>query len=186
MKQRIIQLRLLTVIQLKRFNFKLEKILKLRLNREQETKLELGKAIGILSALELRIKRVAEEKAAAMKNRFSAQHGFNEIRSYEFYILRLDKTKDALLEAAAKAELEVEKAREIFLEASRDRKVISNLKERQEKEYRRAMNLEEIKEIDDLSDKRYARNATAMNSAAAKYSTENDKEENAADEVVGL
>ena len=146
---------------MKRFNFKLEKILKLRLNREQETEIELGKAVGILSALELRIKNIVLEKVQAAKNRYSG--GLNEIRSYEFYILRLDQTKDALLEAAARAELEVEKAREIYLEASRDRKIISKLKERQEKEYRRNMNLEEIKIIDDISSGRTARNNIAVN-----------------------
>ena len=144
---------------MKRFNFKLEKILKLRENREHETEIELGKAIGILSALETRIKNVAEEKVKAAKSRFSGD--FNEIRSYEFYIWRLDKTRDALLSAAAQAELEVEKRREIYLEASRDRKIISKLKERQEKEYRRAVNLEEIKIIDDISGGVVARKATA-------------------------
>jgi flagellar FliJ protein len=135
----------------RRFNFKLEKILKLRENREREAELELGKAVGVLSALELRIKNIALEKMQAAEHRFSGGNDFYTIRSYDLYILRLDQTKDALLEAAARAELEVEKARAIYLEASRDRKVISKLKERQEKEYRRAMNLEEIKLIDDLS-----------------------------------
>jgi len=73
------------------------------------------------------------------------------MRNYDLYILRLDQTKEALLAAAARAELEVEKARLIFLEASRERKIMSKLKERQEKEYRRTMRLEEIKVIDDLS-----------------------------------
>ena len=144
---------------MKRFNFKLEKILKLRENREKETEIELGKAVGVLSALETRIKNVAEEKIQANVNRFSGN--FNQIRSYEFYIMRLDQTKDALLEAAARAELEVEKVREIYLEASRDRKIFTTLKERQEREYRRAVNLEEIKMIDDISGGRAARLALA-------------------------
>ena len=144
---------------MRRFNFKLEKILKLRLNRERETEIELGKRVGILAALELRIKNIAEEKVQAAKNRFSGS--FSQIRSYEFYILRLDQTRDSLLKEAALAELEVEKAREIYLEASRDRKILSKLKERQEKEYRRSVNLEEIKIIDDLSSGRVARRAVA-------------------------
>jgi flagellar FliJ protein len=145
---------------LRRFNFKLEKILKLRENRERETEIELGKAIGILSAIENKIKNVAEEKAVAVKNRFSGN--FNQMRAYEFYIQRLDKTRDTLLLAAAEAELEVEKAREIYLEASRDRKVFTNLKERKEKEYRHKVNLEEIKMIDDISGIRTAREALAV------------------------
>jgi len=144
----------------RRFNFKLEKILKLRENREHETELELGKAIGALSALELRIKQVAEETAAAVQNRFSSRD-FTQIRNYELYILRLDQTKESLLKAAALAELEVEKKREIYLEASRDRKVISKLKERQEQEYRHAAKLEEIKTIDDISSGSAARKAAS-------------------------
>ena len=144
---------------MRRFNFKLEKILKLRENYEHETEIELGKAIGVLSALETRIKNIAEEKVNAAKNRFSGN--FNQIRSYEFYIWRLDQTRDALLNAAAQAELEVEKRREIYLEASRDRKIISKLKERQEKEYRRTVNLEEIKIIDDISGGVIARKASS-------------------------
>jgi flagellar FliJ protein len=107
--------------------------------------------------LELQIKNVALEKIGAVENRFSG--GIHQIRSYEYYILRLDQTRDKLLSDAALAELEVEKAREIYLEASRDRKVISGLRERQEKEYRRAMSLEEIKNIDDLTSGRAARMA---------------------------
>ena len=140
---------------MKRFNFKLEKVLRLRENREKETEIDLGKAVGVLSAIETRIKNVAEEKVQANQNRFSGN--FNHIRSYEFYILRLDQTRDALLEAAARAELEVERTRAIYLEASRDRKIFTKLKERQEGEYRRAVNLEEIKMIDDISSGRAAR-----------------------------
>jgi flagellar FliJ protein len=144
---------------LRRFNFKLEKILKLRENRERETEIELGKAIGILSAIENKIKNVAEEKVLALNNRFSGD--FNQMRAYEFFIYRLDQTRDTLLVEAAEAELEVEKAREIYLEASRDRKVFTKLKERQEREYRHNVSLEEIKIIDDISGGRAAREAAA-------------------------
>jgi len=146
---------------MRRFTFKLEKILRLRENREHETELELGKAVGALSALELRIKQVAEEQSAAIQNRFSSSNDFTQMRNYELYILRLDQTKESLLKAAALAELEVEKAREIYLEASRDRKVISKLKERQEQEYRKTAKLEEIKTIDDISSGAAARKAAA-------------------------
>jgi flagellar FliJ protein len=129
----------------------MEKILKLRLNREHETEIELGRAIGALAALELRIKNTAEEKVRAAKNRFSQSRSVNEMRSYEFYILRLDQTRDTLLEAAAMAELEVEKARAVYLEASRERKIIDKLKERQEEEYRKVILAEEIRIVDDIS-----------------------------------
>jgi flagellar FliJ protein len=136
---------------LRRFAFKLEKVLVLKLNRERETEVELGRTIGVLSALENRIQKVAEEKVQALGNRFDKTHDADDIRSYDNYILRLDKTRDALLEASAKAELEVEKARDVYIEASRDRKIIDKLKERREREYRAFMQREEIKVIDDIS-----------------------------------
>ncbi|MDR2313918.1 MAG: flagellar export protein FliJ [Spirochaetaceae bacterium] len=147
---------------MKRFNFELEKILKLRLNREQETEVELGRAVGALSALELRIKTAAEEKTRAAGNRFAKDHGAAEIRSYDLYILRLDQTRNALLEAAAKAELTVEEARKVYLEASRDRKIIDKLKERRQKEYRKTALREEIKMIDDISSGAAARKALTL------------------------
>ena len=142
---------------MKRFNFKLEKVLKLRENRERETEIELGKAVGILAAIETRIKNTAQEKVQAAQYRFSGS--FNQMRSYEYYIQRLDQTRDMLLEKAALAELEVERTRAIYLVASRDRKIFTKLKERQEREYRRNVSLEEIKIIDDISSGRAARNA---------------------------
>ncbi|MDR0403263.1 MAG: flagellar export protein FliJ [Treponema sp.] len=144
---------------MRRFHFKLEKILALRLNREHETELELGRAIGALTELENRIKALAEERAAAAASRFGKTRGAAEILSYDNYILRLDRTKDALVGAAAKAELAVEEARAVYIEASRDRKVLDKLKERRQKEYRRSMLAEEVKTLDDISGGRAARQA---------------------------
>ncbi|MDR1507145.1 MAG: flagellar export protein FliJ [Treponema sp.] len=142
---------------MKQFHFKLEKILALRLNKERETELELGKAIGTLADLENNIKRTAEEKVLAAAARFGKTHGVSEILSYDNYIRRLDSVKDALLTAAAKADLAVEEARALYIEASRDRKVLDKLKERREKEYRKKASAEEILTLDDISAGRFAR-----------------------------
>jgi flagellar FliJ protein len=146
----------------KRFHFELEKILALRLNREHETELELGKAIGALAELENRIKRIAEERIIAAAGRFTKSRGAAEILSYDNYILRLDKTKDALVEAAAKAELAVEAARAVYLEASRERKVLDKLKERRRREYHKYILAEEVKMLDDISGGRVARKALSL------------------------
>jgi flagellar FliJ protein len=144
---------------LKSFAFKLEKILNLRLNRERETEIELGRTIGALTVLEIRIKNTAEEKVKAAKDRFAQNRSVNEMRSYEFYILRLDQTKETLLEAAAMAELEVEKARAVYIEASRERKILDKLKEKRQKEYYKAMLAEDEKILDDISGGTAARKA---------------------------
>jgi flagellar FliJ protein len=134
---------------MKRFHFSLEKVLELRKYREQETKIELGRAIGDLSEIENRIMAAAAERVRAAAGRFSSGNDALEIISCDNYIRRLDQERDKLLEDAARAELVVEEKRELFLEASRDRKVIDKLKEKKEAEYRREMLAEETREMDD-------------------------------------
>jgi flagellar FliJ protein len=135
----------------KRFQFKLEKILTLRANREQETKIELGRTIGVLAELERRIARLAEEKAAAFAARFAPGNRAAEIRNWDIYITRLDKTRGGLLEEAAKAELAAEQARAAYVEAARERKVLDKLRLRRETEYDKARAAEETMTIDDIS-----------------------------------
>ncbi|MDR2181803.1 MAG: flagellar export protein FliJ [Treponema sp.] len=135
---------------MKAFHFKLQKLLDLRRYREQETETALGRAMGELAAIDERIKKIAREKIAAAGERFAAGQGVGGIMACDNYILRLDRNKDALLEAAAKQELAVAEAREIYLAASRERKIIDKLKERREAEYRKNSLREETKVLDDI------------------------------------
>jgi flagellar FliJ protein len=135
----------------KRFDFSLEKVLELRRYREQETEIELGRAMGELTAIEQRLKQLAEEYSLAAAGRFKPENSATDIRNYELYIIRLDITKEELLEAAVKAARKVEEARRNYLEASRDRKVMDKLREKRAAEYRREMLAGETKAMDDLA-----------------------------------
>ena len=136
---------------MKPFVFNLEKVLGLRKYREEETKIELGKAISFLADLENRIKILGQERVRAAEAQFNPENSAAQIQQYMFYLIRLDNTKEQLLEEAALAELKVEEAREVFLEASRERKVLDKLKEKRQKEYRKQMFAEETKILDDIS-----------------------------------
>jgi flagellar FliJ protein len=142
---------------MKRFSFNLEKVLTLRKFTEQEAKIELGRAVGALSEIERHIVSVAEERVIAARDQFSPENSAAMIQQYMFYILRLDATRDQLLKDAAQAELKVEEAREAFLEASRDRKVLDKLKEKRAAEYRKEMFDAEGKTLDDIASGRLAR-----------------------------
>ncbi|MDR1389621.1 MAG: flagellar export protein FliJ [Treponema sp.] len=143
---------------MKAFAFKLEKLLKLRRYREQETEISLGRETGRLSAIEARIKLIAGEKKAAAAERFAKNNGARDIITIDNYMLRLEQTKENLLQAAAKQELLVEEARAVFLEASRERKIIDKLKDRRAAEYRAFYLREETKTIDDISSSSRQRN----------------------------
>jgi len=135
---------------MKPFVFELEKLLDLRKYYEDEAKIELGRAVGVLTELEGKIRALAVERVQAAAAQFRPGNGAIEIQQYMYYLLRLDNTKDLLLREAAMAEMKVEEAREAFLETSRERKVLDNLKEKKQKEYRKLKLNEETKVLDDI------------------------------------
>jgi flagellar FliJ protein len=141
---------------LKRFRFSLEKVLELRKYREQETRLELGRAVSDLQAIEGQIRETGAARYAAAAARFSSDNILETI-NYENYINRLDHLKEKLLKDAAAAELVVEEKREVWLEASRDRKIVDKLREKRAAEYRKETAKEERAELDDLANDRRIR-----------------------------
>jgi len=146
----------------KRFKFGLEKVLKLRQHNEHEARVELGRAIGVLAGIENEIKKNAATRSNAVMERFaglnsgddsaagSAGYGGSlSMHAWDAYINRLEQEADRLMEEAASAELVVEEKRNLYIEASRELKVMENLKERREKEHRKEMFIAETKEMDD-------------------------------------
>lgn len=136
---------------MKPFSFSLEKVLNLRKFHEDEAKIELGRATGILADLENKILILGHERLRAADAQFSPENSAAMIQQYRFYLLRLDYTKEQLLKEAAIAELKVEEARKVFLEKSRERKVLDKLKEKRQKEYHKEVLVEETKTLDDIS-----------------------------------
>ena len=135
---------------MKPFKFNLEKVLNLREYREDEAKIELGRAITILSDIENRILALGHERARAASDQFRQGNSAAMIQQYMFYLVRLDSVKEQLLKDAATAELKVEEAREAFLEASREREVLDKLKEKRQKEHRKETLAREAKALDEI------------------------------------
>jgi flagellar FliJ protein len=141
------------ILKVKRFKFGLEKVLKLRHHNEHEARVELGRAIGVLAGIENEIKRNAATRANAIQERFAGLNadsgGSLSMHAWDAYINRLELEADRLMEEAVRAETVVEEKRGLYIEASRELKVMENLKERREKEHRKEMFMEETKELDD-------------------------------------
>ena len=145
---------------MKRFKFNLEKVLELRQYHEEEAKNELGRAINILTAIENNIKQNALVHSQAVRQRFTGLTDTDtgggpaiaaaSMLAWDAYILRLEQEAERLMEEAAKAEMVVEEKRNLYLEASRELKVMEKLKEKQEKEYRKEYFAAETRELDDM------------------------------------
>jgi flagellar FliJ protein len=130
---------------MKRFSFNLQKVLQIRKYSEEETKIELGRAIGILSEIENNISETAVRRHHAASERFADA---GQIPAWNHYIARLDQEAEKLSAQAARAEIVVEEKRALYLEASRELKAIEKLKEKREKEHRKEMFAAETAELD--------------------------------------
>jgi flagellar FliJ protein len=134
----------------KKFAFNLEKALRLRAWTEDEARVELGRAVGELEAVERNLRLTAEKRAAALAEHTASARGIRDFCLYQSYLARLDVEKEKLLAQAAEAALKVDAAREIWSAAKSERTVLENLKERRFAEYRKAVFAEEEKELDGL------------------------------------
>jgi flagellar FliJ protein len=146
---------------MKRFTFRLEKVLQLRKFRENECKLALGQAISILNKIENDIKITAVKHHQAAEQRFNAPQDF---ASWDIYMLRLEQEAEKLAQQAAQAELVVEEKRALYIEAQKEQKAIEKLKEKRQKEYRKEMADLQMLEIDDMTAARYGREEYSLES----------------------
>jgi flagellar FliJ protein len=136
---------------MKRFTFQFENLLRVREFAENGAKEELGRQISVLNEIEYRIAENETRRTEAAENRFSKDNSISDIETYNFYIMRLDQEKAALLRDAEEQQKKVDEARERYIEASREKKVIGKLKEKRQKEFRRETRKAEEAEVDDVT-----------------------------------
>ncbi len=136
---------------MKRFNFRLEKLLEVRSYEESKAEAELAKRSGAVALLEKSLMENAEASIRAGRERFRKGGGAQDYRAGERYALRLAQERDRLMKALAQAEFERDKARQLYVEASRAKELIGKLKERAETGYYKSAAREEMKLLDDMA-----------------------------------
>lgn len=138
---------------MRRFRFKLEKLLALRRYREKEWEIKLAEITGICINLERAIAYAESEKTRVL---FKLTAGVGKVdmeilKFRESYTARLSRRVSELVEELSRRRMEQDEIRKKYIEVSRERKVLLKLKERRETEYYKMKRLDEIKEIDDIS-----------------------------------
>ncbi|HUH43969.1 MAG: flagellar export protein FliJ [Spirochaetota bacterium] len=137
---------------MKKFSFRLEKILSLRDFAEKEAKIELGRAISHAQTIQNHIEALAKEKHEQNKAR-SKTFAIYDLQAIEAYINRLDLKKEELFAELAKAELVVEEKRALLQEAMKERKVLTKLKEKKQDSHRKEVLLDSEKILDDIANR---------------------------------
>jgi len=135
---------------MKAFSWSLDRVLSLREFREKEAELALGKSISERDRVQANLEGNARKRVGASKSRKSGM-AVEELLSVEHYIRRLDTEREGLLEELTAAELEVERRRVKYVEASRERNVLTRLREKKEGEWRKKFLAEEAAALDDIA-----------------------------------
>ncbi|HOP61870.1 MAG TPA: flagellar export protein FliJ [Spirochaetota bacterium] len=142
---------------MKKFQFRLQRLLDLREAKENEIKNELMKVLSLQNK-----ERVLQEELRTRINHYEASYGemikkggFDADKAMS--VLRFaDVSRRAIDEAEKrieKLEPEANRIREKLVIASRDKKVVEKLKERKLEEYNYEVNREVSKENDDMNQK---------------------------------
>lgn len=144
---------------MKKFQFRLQKLLDMREARENEIKNELMKVLALQNK-----ERVYQDE---LRNKISHyESGYREMQKKggiipedAIAVMRYaDISRRAIDEAERrieKLEPEAQKIRERLIAASRDKKIVEKLKERKLEEYNYEFNKEIAKENDDMNQKIY-------------------------------
>lgn len=141
---------------MKRFSFSLQKILDIREFAERQAQIELGRAVAEVNRINSDLEAVAQEKIR-MINQKPQEMTLNDFVVRENYMKRLELTKERLLEDLAAAQLVVDEKREIFAEALKQRKILSNLRDKQYAQHKKDALVAEDNAVDDMVTARHGR-----------------------------
>ncbi len=144
---------------MRRFRFRLEKLLDLRRHTERQWELKLAEATGAVALVQRRISEIGEEMTAGRAERFRETKvaSFDTLYANELYLKRLEdelvvKKEELERKMAERAEIQKE-----YLEHSKKRKVLDKLKERKEEEYYKEQLNEDFKVADEITAARFGR-----------------------------
>ena len=136
---------------MKRFAFRLERLLELRAWHEKKAELVLAEKAGVCALLSAKIAGNLEDRARVSRDAFAQGRELPDFRAAEFYIRRLDLERERLSRELTLAEAAREEARLVWIEKHREKESVGKLRERRETEYYRLALREETKVLDDIA-----------------------------------
>lgn len=137
---------------MKRFQFALEQILRLREYEERQAELELGRITGECERIRREMAGITDRgRMTARSHVGSMAHDVSYRYGEERYLLRLQSRVEELGRNLSVWEERLEKARERFREARKQREVLSRLKERKASHHKAEMQKEQQRVLDEVS-----------------------------------
>jgi flagellar export protein FliJ len=136
---------------MKRFQFNLKQLLKLRKYDERNWEIKLGQIVSKCNLMEHRIADLNSTRVKAFLEYHLPGSGIEMLKISEQYLQKLNyEISQSKLKLQGYLS-EKTKIQKIFIEVSNKRKVLDKLKEKEEQGYYKEQALAELKEIDDIS-----------------------------------
>ena len=137
---------------MKRYQFRLERLLAVRKHHELEWELKLAAVTRECVRLRNEIEEADGARRAALAGRYAvAGLDLSYLTASELYMRRLDALERTDRRLLSEKERERDEVRTAYLAASRDRKVLDRLREKRRIAYRREQRTAEIVQVDDMS-----------------------------------
>ncbi|MGM0673890.1 MAG: flagellar export protein FliJ [Spirochaetota bacterium] len=143
---------------MRRFQFRLERVLSLREHVEEQAEQKLAEVSGRYSQIEGELGRLSQEREATFRAGDSASRVDISYRmAQSAYIRYLDQRWGELEAQRAEQAKELEKVQKEYREALKQRKVLDNLRSRRSSEYYREQRRAEGRELDDIGGQMHIR-----------------------------
>lgn len=134
---------------MKKFEFKMQKILDLRKFEQQQAEADLGKANAEVARIQRELDSIAVKKASAIKA-FDNQSDFVVQTQMQQFFYMLDQKKEKFFEEMAKAQIVADEKRAVVLECMKKTKSLEKLREKHLQKWTLEQRQIEAKKIDDV------------------------------------
>jgi flagellar protein FliJ len=145
----------------KKFRFKLQSVLELKIKLEDEEKRKLGELIA-LQAREEQVLYQLQQQRAAMIQEFKDKQcsGGINVTELQMYAYTIEKLKNDIINQQLRLReiaIRIEEQRQRLIEATQEKKIYEKLKEKQQEAWIAEEEYEEKKLIDELATIKFAR-----------------------------
>lgn len=141
---------------MRKFRFNLERLLKIREHDERDWEIKLGHAVSECVRIETRMASCSSEIERTLLTRGRVESREADFYSMELYKRRMNDEIRSLSAELVEAEKKRDEIREIFIEHSKNRKVLSKLREKREREYYKEQQKIEFNVVDEINNSRAA------------------------------
>ena len=136
---------------MRRFHFKLQKLLELKEYRERDWEIRLGEITGRMEELRQKIEACRNQRRKGFSIRAAAGSDLNQCAAAENYIRRMEQLDGTYTLKLKTLEKERNKIQAGYIEASKERKVFDKLKGKRQLEFYKEQKKADIAMLDDLN-----------------------------------